>query len=57
MTDVDAPHARAAEAGAEIVHPPEDTEFGTRRCRARDPEDHERSFGSHAPSTGPPARG
>ena len=51
VEDVDAHHARAAGAGAEVVCPPEDTEFGTRRWRARDPEGHEWSFGSYAPST------
>ena len=54
VEDVDAHHARAAEAGAEIVYPPEATEFGTRRYRARDPEGHEWSFGTYAPSTEPP---
>ena len=57
VEDVDAHHARAAEAGAEIVHPPEDTEFGTRRYRARDAEGHEWSFGTYAPSTEPPSWG
>jgi uncharacterized glyoxalase superfamily protein PhnB len=51
--DVDAHHARAVAAGAEIVYPPEDTEFGTRRYRARDPEGHEWSFGSYAPAAQP----
>ena len=55
VEDVDAHHARAVEAGAEIVYPPEDTEFGTRRYRARDPEGHEWSFGTYAPSTEPPS--
>ena len=57
VADVDAHHARAAGAGAGIVYPPEDTEFGTRRYRARDPEGHEWSFGTYAPSTEPPAWG
>lgn len=52
--DVDAHHARAAAEGAEIVYPPEETEFGTRRYRARDPEGHEWSFGTYAPSTTAP---
>lgn len=52
VEDVDAHHVRAREAGAEIVYPPEDTEFGTRRYRARDPEGHEWSFGSYAPGAG-----
>ena len=36
VEDVDAHHARAVGAGAEIVYPPQDTEFGTRRYRARE---------------------
>lgn len=55
VDDVEAHHARAAEAGAEIVYPPEDTEFGTRRYRARDPEGHEWSFGTYAPVAKPDA--
>ncbi|MGF1545088.1 MAG: VOC family protein [Parvularculaceae bacterium] len=54
VDDVDAHHARAAAAGAEIVYGPEDTEFGTRRYRAKDPEGHEWSFGTYQPSTTPP---
>lgn len=49
--DVDAHHAAAVAAGAEVVHGPQDTEFGTRRWRARDPEGHEWSFGTYAPRT------
>ncbi|MEM7488045.1 MAG: VOC family protein, partial [Pseudomonadota bacterium] len=54
VEDVDAHHARAVAAGAEVVYPPEDTEFGTRRWRARDPEGHEWSFGTYAPQTTAP---
>jgi uncharacterized glyoxalase superfamily protein PhnB len=54
VADVDAHHQRARAAGAEIVYPPEDTEFGTRRYRARDPEGHEWSFGTYQPQTEPP---
>lgn len=49
VEDVDAHHARAVAAGAEIVWEPEETEFGTRRYRARDPEGYEWSFGSYRP--------
>jgi uncharacterized glyoxalase superfamily protein PhnB len=52
VEDVDAHHARAAAAGAEIVYPPEDTEWGTRRYRCRDPEGYEWSFGSYVPGAG-----
>lgn len=55
VEDVAAHHARAVEAGAEIVYGPEATSFGTQRYRARDPEGHEWSFGTYAPSTEPPA--
>ena len=55
VEDVDAHHARAVAAGAEVVYGPEDTEWGARRWRARDPEGHEWSFGTYQPSTEPPA--
>lgn len=54
VSDVDAHFAKAKAAGAEVVYPPEDTEFGTRRYRARDLEGHEWSFGTYAPSTSKP---
>lgn len=54
VADVDAHFAQAKAAGARIVYPPEDTEFGTRRYRARDTEGHEWSFGSYQPSAEPP---
>ncbi|MEM8822993.1 MAG: VOC family protein [Pseudomonadota bacterium] len=54
VEDVDAHHTHAVGAGAEVVYPPEDTEFGTRRWRARDPEGHEWSFGTYAPQTTAP---
>ena len=54
VADVDAHFARAKAGGAEIVYPPEDTEFGTRRYRARDPEGHEWSFGTYQPQTKAP---
>ncbi|MEL6679829.1 MAG: VOC family protein [Pseudomonadota bacterium] len=54
VEDVDAHYAAAKAVGAHIVYPPEDTEFGTRRYRARDPEGHEWSFGTYAPQTEAP---
>ncbi len=54
VSDVDAHFARARDAGAEVLYPPEDTEWGTRRCRVRDPEGHEWSFGSYQPQTTAP---
>lgn len=49
VADVDAHHVRAVAAGAQVVHPPQDTEFGTRRYRVLDPEGYEWSFGTYAP--------
>lgn len=57
VDDVDAHFDTAKAAGAEVVYGPEDTEFGTRRWRARDPEGHEWSFGTYRPSPEPPAWG
>lgn len=51
VEDVDAHHERARSAGADIVYPPEDTPFGTRRYRARDVEGYEWSFGTYAPGS------
>ena len=52
--DVDGIADTARAAGAEEVHPPEDTEFGTRRWRCRDPEGHEWSVGTYRPRSEPP---
>lgn len=52
VDDVDAVFERAVEAGAETVHGPEDTEWGTRRARIRDLDGHEWSFGNYRPGTG-----
>jgi uncharacterized glyoxalase superfamily protein PhnB len=51
VEDVDAHFARAQDGGAQVVYPPEDTEWGTRRYRVLDPEGYEWSFGSHRPGT------
>jgi uncharacterized glyoxalase superfamily protein PhnB len=40
VEDVDAHHARAKEAGAEIVEEPHDEQYGDRRYAAEDPEGH-----------------
>ena len=55
VDDVDAHHAHAVGAGldargGQLVYPPEETEFGTRRYRLRDPEGFEWSFGTYQPS-------
>jgi uncharacterized glyoxalase superfamily protein PhnB len=49
VDDVDAAYERAAAAGAAVVYPPEDTEFGTRRFRVLDVEGYEWSFGNYSP--------
>ena len=53
VDDVDAHHARAAAAGAEIVIAPKDESYGGRNYAARDPEGHLWSFGSYDPWAGP----
>jgi uncharacterized glyoxalase superfamily protein PhnB len=45
--DIDALHARAAAAGAEIVRQPFDTDYGSRDFMARDPEGNRWSFGTY----------
>lgn len=46
---VDAMFARAVAAGAEPVIEPTDTEWGNHRCRVRDLEGYEWTFGTHRP--------
>ncbi|SEA48979.1 VOC family protein [Leifsonia sp. 21MFCrub1.1] len=47
--DVDGMFARAVDAGARVVFPPEDTDWGSRRARVLDPGGREWSFGSYRP--------
>ena len=49
VTDVDAHHARALAAGAQVVLPPEDKDYGGRGYGCRDPEGNLWSFGSYDP--------
>ena len=49
VTDVDAHHARAVEAGADVVMPLEDKDYGGRGYGCRDPEGNLWSFGSYDP--------
>ena len=49
VDDVDAHHARARDAGAEIVLGPTDTDYGSRDYAARDPEGNLWSFGTYRP--------
>jgi uncharacterized glyoxalase superfamily protein PhnB len=45
--DIDALHARAVTAGAEIIRPPQDTDYGSHEFAARDPEGNLWSFGTY----------
>lgn len=49
VEDPDAHHARAVAAGAEIVLPLGDQDYGSRDCTARDPEGNIWSFGTYRP--------
>ncbi len=49
VPDVDAHHARAKAAGAEIVSELRDTEHGSRDYNARDPEGHLCAFSTYGP--------
>ncbi len=50
--DPDALHARAVAAGAEVVSPPKDTDYGSRDVTFRDPEGGIWSFGTYAGDPG-----
>ena len=50
VADPDGHHRRALEAGAEIVRPLEDTDYGARGYTARDPEGNFWSFGNYQPA-------
>jgi uncharacterized glyoxalase superfamily protein PhnB len=49
VEDVDGHYARARAAGAEIVRPLQDTDYGSREFSVRDPEGHLWSFGTYLP--------
>lgn len=49
VEDIDAHYARAVAAGAEILRPLADTNYGAREYTARDPEGHLWSFGTYRP--------
>lgn len=49
VTDVDAVHARAVSAGAEVIRPLQDTSYGSREFSVRDPEGHSWSIGTYDP--------
>lgn len=50
IEDPDAHHEQAVAAGAEIVRPLEDTDYGSRDYSARDPEGNLWSFGTYRPT-------
>lgn len=52
VEDCDAHHAAAKAAGAEIVNPPEDQDYGGRLYVCRDPEGNLWNFGTYDPWTG-----
>jgi uncharacterized glyoxalase superfamily protein PhnB len=47
--EIDALHERARAAGAEILMPPHDQDYGSHDFMARDPEGHLWSFGTYRP--------
>jgi uncharacterized glyoxalase superfamily protein PhnB len=49
IADVDAHHDRAKAAGAEILVPLQNTDYGSREYSARDPEGHIWHFGTYLP--------
>ena len=49
VDDPDAHHERATAAGAEIVMPPTNMDYGSREYAARDPEGNVWSFGTYRP--------
>jgi uncharacterized glyoxalase superfamily protein PhnB len=49
VADVDAHHARAAAAGAEVVLPLREMSYGSREYTCRDPEGNLWSFGTYRP--------
>ncbi len=51
VSDPDAHHDRAAAAGANIVRPLTDEDYGSREYSARDPEGNLWSFGTYDPTT------
>ena len=52
VSDVDAHHARAVAAGAQVVMAPEDQHYGGRLYSCRDPEGNLWNFGSYDPWEG-----
>lgn len=55
VADADAQHDRAARAGAKIIRPLTDTDYGSREFSCLDPEGHVWSFGTYVPHAPAPA--
>ena len=51
VDDPDAHHARAVAAGAEVVYPLTDQDYGSRDYAVRDPEGFVWAFGTYAPGS------
>jgi uncharacterized glyoxalase superfamily protein PhnB len=56
VADVDALFARAAAAGATIVEPPTDRDYGSRELTCRDPEGRIWCFGTYWPKAADPVQ-
>ena len=52
VDNLDAHFEHARSAGAEIISPPKDTDFGAREYHARDLEGHFWTFGTYLPNAG-----
>lgn len=52
VDDLDAHFERARAAGAEVLSPPTETDFGAREYHARDLEGHLWTFGTYRPEAG-----
>jgi uncharacterized glyoxalase superfamily protein PhnB len=50
VKDPDAHFERAHAAGAKILYPPKDTDFGSREYHVLDPEGHPWTFGTYRPA-------
>jgi uncharacterized glyoxalase superfamily protein PhnB len=53
VDDLDAHFERAQAAGAQIISPLKDTDFGFREYHSRDLEGHHWTFGTYLPDAGP----
>ena len=51
MSDPDALHARARDAGHDVVEPPTERDYGSREFTVRDPDGRIWTFGTYRPGT------